>query len=148
MRNAVRVSILMMLAAFLNGRLVMRFGMYPLTHRARIALAVLCVAFFGYSLLRGGEPELWAFMTWLMISFFFVGVLFGNINALAMETLGEVAGIGAALVASGSLAVSVVLGALIGQAFDGTVNPFVGGYAVVSVLSLPVLRWAAAGRPD
>jgi DHA1 family bicyclomycin/chloramphenicol resistance-like MFS transporter len=135
------------LAAFLNGRLVMRYGMYPLTRRALVALAVLCVAFFGYSLLRGGRPELWAFMAWLMVSFFFVGVLFGNINALAMESLGEVAGIGAALVASGSLAISVVLGALIGRAFDGTVNPFIGGYAAVSLLSLPALHWAAGGRP-
>jgi len=112
-----------------------------------VALAILCVAFFGYSLLRDGQPELWAFMAWLMVAFFFVGVLFGNINALAMESLGEVAGIGAALVASGSLAISVVLGALIGRAFDGTVNPFIGGYAAVSLLSLPALHWASRGRP-
>ena len=85
-------------------------------------------------------------MAWLLVSFFFVGVLFGNINALAMESLGKVAGIGAALVASGSLAVSVVLGGLIGQAFDGTVNPFIGGYAILSLLSLPVLHWADGGR--
>lgn len=135
------------LAAFLNGRLVLRYGMYPLTRRALIALAVLCVSFFTYSLWRDGRPEFGAFMAWLLVAFFFVGVLFGNINALAMETLGKVAGIGAALVASGSLAVSVVLGALIGQSFDGTVNPFIGGYAALSLLSLPVLHWAARGRP-
>lgn len=136
------------LAAFLNGRLVIRHGMLPLTRRALISLAVLSVVYFGYSLLRGGHPEFWTFMVWLLAAFFFVGVLFGNVNALAMETLGDVAGIGAAMVASGSLAVSVVLGAIIGQSFDGTVNPFVGGYAVLSLLSLPVLRWAAGGRPD
>jgi DHA1 family bicyclomycin/chloramphenicol resistance-like MFS transporter len=135
------------LAALMNGRLVMHLGMYRLTLRALRSLAVLCVIYLAYALLRGGHPELWTFMAWLLLAFFFVGVLFGNIHALALETLGRVAGIGAALVASGSLAVSVVLGALIGASFDGTVTPFVAGYALLSLISLPLLHWAAGGRP-
>jgi DHA1 family bicyclomycin/chloramphenicol resistance-like MFS transporter len=133
-------------AAFLNGRLVLRLGMYPLSIRALRALAVLSVAFTLYALFRDGRPEFWTFMAYMLVAFFFVGILFGNLNALAMETLGRVAGIGAAVVASGSLAISVGLGAVIGMSFDGTVLPLVGGYAILSLLTLPLLRWAEGGR--
>jgi DHA1 family bicyclomycin/chloramphenicol resistance-like MFS transporter len=133
-------------AAFLNGRLVLRLGMYPLSIRALRSLAVLSVAFTLYALFRDGRPEFWTFMAYMLVAFFFVGILFGNLNALAMETLGRVAGIGAAVVASGSLAISVGLGAVIGMSFDGTVLPLVGGYAILSLLTLPLLRWAEGGR--
>ncbi len=85
-------------------------------------------------------------MVYMILTFFCVGVLFGNMNALAMETLGEVAGVGAAVVASVSLTVSIVLGAVIGQSFDGTVVPLVGGFALLSLCSLPLIAWAERGR--
>ena len=44
----------------------------------------------------GGEPPLWLFMGYLLLTFFGVGFVFGNLNALTMEPLGHIAGIGAA----------------------------------------------------
>jgi DHA1 family bicyclomycin/chloramphenicol resistance-like MFS transporter len=85
-------------------------------------------------------------MVYMILTFFCVGILFGNMNALAMETLGEIAGVGAAVVASVSLSVSIVLGAIIGQSFNGTIIPLVGGFALLSLASLPLIAWADRGR--
>ena len=47
---------------------------------------------------RAGHPPLWTLITYLLVSFFGIGLLFGNLNALAMQLLGRIAGIGAAVV--------------------------------------------------
>ena len=60
-------------------------------------------------------------MACLLVVFLFFGFLFGNLNALAMEPLGHIAGVGAAVVAALSTFIALPLGALVGQSFDGTV---------------------------
>lgn len=133
-------------ASRVNGRFVMRLGMFTLATWALRALALLSCGFVLYAWFRAGHPEFAAFMVYLVMAFFCIGILFGNMNSLAMESLGHVAGVGAAVVASVSLAVSVILGGTIGQLFDGTVIPLVGGFAVLSLISLPLMRWAGARR--
>jgi DHA1 family bicyclomycin/chloramphenicol resistance-like MFS transporter len=81
-------------------------------------------------------------MVYLMASFFCVGILFGNLNALAMEPLGHIAGVGAAVVGSLSTFIAVPIGTVIGQGYNGTVLPLVGGFAILSLLSMLVMRWA------
>ena len=134
------------LAAILNGRLVMRLGMLKLSTWALRALTGISFSFLVFAIIRSGHPEFWSFMAYMLLAFFCIGILFGNLSSLAMEPLGEHAGVGAAFVASVSLTVSVILGALIGQSYDGTVIPLVGGFAILSLLSLPLIRWSAKGR--
>jgi len=81
-------------------------------------------------------------MIYLMASFFCVGILFGNLNSTAMEPLGQIAGVGAAVVGSLSLLIAVSLGMLVGQSYNGTVLPLVAGFLVLSSLSVFVMRWA------
>jgi DHA1 family bicyclomycin/chloramphenicol resistance-like MFS transporter len=81
-------------------------------------------------------------MGYIMMTFFGVGVLFGNQNSLAMEPLGHLAGIGAAIVGSLSTLMSVPLGTAIGQSYNGTVFPLVIGIGVLSGCSLLVVSWA------
>jgi DHA1 family bicyclomycin/chloramphenicol resistance-like MFS transporter len=80
-------------------------------------------------------------MVYLLASFFCIGILFGNVNALAMEPLGRVAGVGAAVVGSVSSMVAVPLGMLIGATFDGTVLPLVAGFAILGTAALILMRW-------
>lgn len=133
-------------AALLNARLVMRFGMQLLSRRA---LQVQCATSIGFAVaawtVPGGLP-LWAFMIWASIAFFCQGLLFGNFNAMAMEPLGHVAGIGAAMVGSVTSFLSLALGTAIGQAYDGTVVPLVGGFAVLGLLSLATVHWTRRGE--
>lgn len=136
-------------ASLMNANLVMRFGMRALISHAMLSLAVTSAAFFGFAFLHAGRPPLWCTMAYLLATFFAIGILFGNLNSLAMEPLGHVAGIGSALVGSISTLISVPLGILIGHSYNGTILPLVGGFAVLGALSLLVMRWieSAAVQP-
>jgi len=89
-------------------------------------------------------------MAYLMTSFFGIGLLFGNLNALAMQPLGHIAGTGAAIVGATSMLISLVLGTLIGQSYNGTVLPLVIGFAALSASAMLVSWWAEGGvqSPD
>jgi DHA1 family bicyclomycin/chloramphenicol resistance-like MFS transporter len=136
-------------ASLMNANLVMRFGMRALIGRAMLSLAVTSVGFLGFAFLYAGSPPLWSTMAYLLAIFFAIGILFGNLNSLAMEPLGHVAGIGSALVGSISTLISVPLGILIGHSYNGTILPLIGGFAVLGALSLLVMRWveSAAVQP-
>ena len=133
------------LASFLNARMVMRFGMHFLVRWALIIMFGLAIISASVTLIAGGQPPLWFLMIYLIMTFFTVGILFGNQNALAMEPLGRIAGIGAAVVGSLSTFISVPIGTLIGQSYNGTVLPLVIGMATMAGLSLIVLHWIESG---
>ena len=81
-----------------------------------------------------------------MSVFVCVGFIFGNLSALAMEPLGHLAGAGAAVVASLSTLVSLPLGILIGQRFDGTMYWLIGAFAVFGAAAWAANAWARGGR--
>jgi DHA1 family bicyclomycin/chloramphenicol resistance-like MFS transporter len=122
-------------ASMLNARLVMKLGMRRLAGSGLGATSALSLAFFIVTLLLDGHPPLWALMGYLLLTFFFVGVLFGNFNALAMEPMGHIAGVAAAVVGSLATIISSVLGFVLGQAYDGTVRPMIAGFATLTILA-------------
>jgi DHA1 family bicyclomycin/chloramphenicol resistance-like MFS transporter len=98
---------------------------------------------FGFSL-DADLPPLWFVMAYLMLTFFCVGILFGNMNALAMKPLGRIAGVGAAVIGSLSTLISVPIGIVIGQSYNGTIVPLVSGMAILAGLSIVIVRWIGA----
>jgi DHA1 family bicyclomycin/chloramphenicol resistance-like MFS transporter len=85
-------------------------------------------------------------MLYLIAAFFGIGLLFGNLNALAMQPLGHIAGTGAAAVGGLQTLISLSLGTAIGQSYDGTVVPLVAGFAILSVLAMIAMQWAEPWR--
>jgi DHA1 family bicyclomycin/chloramphenicol resistance-like MFS transporter len=135
-------------ASLCNARLVGRYGMRPLAASALRLVAAVSIPFAGVVISRSGQPPLWALMLYLLTTFFGIGLLFGNLAALAMQPLGHIAGTGAAVVGGLSTLISLALGTLIGQSYDGTVVPLVSGFAILSVLAMAAMAWAEpAGRP-
>lgn len=132
------------LASFLNARLVMRYGMSFLVRRALLGILALSITAFALAWFAAGQPPLFVLMAYLMLTFFCIGVLFGNMNALAMRPLGQIAGVGAAVVGSLATLISVPLGITIGRSYNGTVLPLIAGMAILAGLSLFVVRWAEA----
>lgn len=132
-------------ASIFNSKVVMRLGMRYMTWRALIALAVLSAAFVPVAMAWAGLPPLWLFTGWLLAAFFCVGILFGNFNALAMEPVGHMAGLGAAMVGSITTFISLPLGWAVGHAFDGTVMPLVTGFTVLAIASLLAMWWTEKG---
>ncbi len=128
------------LASYANSKLVMRYGMHHLTLLALKFLSAVSIAFFLIAYGFEGHPPFWVLLTYLLIGFFPVGVLFGNLNALAMEPLGHIAGMAAAVIGSITTFLSLLLGMPIGQAYNGTVLPLVAGFALLCTLSLGICR--------
>ncbi|MEL7344258.1 MAG: multidrug effflux MFS transporter [Pseudomonadota bacterium] len=127
-------------ASVINARLVVRVGMRRLSAQAAAFMAVVGAAFAAWVLIVP-VPAFWLFMIWLIISFFPIGVLFANLNALAMEPLGHIAGLGAAFVGAISTFLSLPLAAVVSAQFDGTVRPIVIGFAVFSVTAWALIIW-------
>ena len=142
-------------ASLVNGRIVVRHGMRRLSKAAiGVIASTSVVAWIGAF---DGLPPLWLFMAYLLSVCLCIGLVFGNLNAPAMDSLGHIAGVGAAVVASLSTFISVPLGALVGYSFDGTIHAQVGGaFAVFGTGTFAAMRWAegeagvgvASRRPD
>ncbi len=132
-------------ASIFNSRFVMQWGMRFLSRRALQALIALSLLYLIVVYHMGGYSPLWMLMICLMSTFFCIGILFGNLNAIAMGPLGHIAGVGAAVVGSLSSLVAVPLAITIGRCYDGTTLPLIGGFAILSIFSAAIMRWAEHG---
>jgi len=131
-------------ASLLNSRLVVKHGMRRLARGAAAAVTLASVVALALCFAFAGLPPFWLFMAYLLFAFFCIGLLFGNLNALAMQPLGHIAGVGAAVVASLTTFIGVPLGGLVGQSFDGTMYALIAAFAVFGAATLAAMRWAGS----
>lgn len=133
-------------ASLLNARLVMRWGMRRLVAVALWGFVTLAAGLLGVSLSSGGHPPLAVYVAVMIPMFCCMGLLFGNCNALAMEPMGPIAGMAASVIGTLTSLVSVVIGTLIGQAYDGTLVPIAAGFLAAGVAAL--ISTLTLGRAD
>jgi DHA1 family bicyclomycin/chloramphenicol resistance-like MFS transporter len=115
--------------------------MRMLSYYALVVLTILSILFMIYTFANDGHPPLWTLVTFFMVIFFCIGILFGNFNAMAMEPLGHIAGVAAAVIGSITTFVSLGIGTVIAQLYDGTVFPLVASFAILGALSLGAMAW-------
>ena len=123
-------------ASVVNARMVERLGMRYLTWRAIIGLSICSILFLVVTLAHDGVPPFWTFILWLAPTFFFVSIAFANMNAMAMEPVGHMAGLGAALIGCGATLVSLPLGWLVGDSYAGGITALIAGFAVLGTGSV------------
>ena len=126
---------------FSNGKIVLRVGMLrcvvgALSVMCSTAFILLVVAFF-----FNGVPPFVFFMVLGMVMFSCLGMVFGNVNAMAMEPLGNMAGLGASLISSLSSLIAIVLATIAGQFYNFTVIPLASGFAIFSMIALVMLNY-------
>lgn len=129
------------MAMIFNGRMVMRYGMRALSKWALRGNIALSGIFLVVSLLTAGQPPLWALGCYLFGTFFCCGILFGNYNAMAMEPVGHIAGMAAAISGTLSSLVAIGIGTWIGQMYDGTIMPLVYGFLSMGLAALVFSEW-------
>ena len=78
-----------------------------------------------------------------MVQFSWIG---SNFNSLAMEPLGHVAGTASSVQGFLQTVGGGVVGALIGQAFNGTITPLSAGYFFSGLVALAMVLIAEKGR--
>ncbi|MGB0999762.1 MAG: multidrug effflux MFS transporter [Flavobacteriales bacterium] len=135
------VAVSVGLTSFLNGKFVDRFGMLNIVRYSLFGILVLSLGFQCY-LIVFQHPSFTVFLSLWIPMMFCVGFLFGNLNSIAMEPLGHIAGIGASVVGSLSTLIGVPISAYVGSLYDGNLQPLVGIFLVVSTLSLVYIFWS------
>jgi MFS transporter, DHA1 family, multidrug resistance protein len=133
------------LASFVNARLVQRFGMDRMARAAFAGLASTGFLMACACLLSAGRLPLAALMLFVFAAFFAIGLLFGNLNAMAMRSLGKVAGLGAALIASGSSLVATLFAIILGSFYDGSAINLSLGFLVAGIGSFVLAEMANRG---
>jgi len=136
------------LASFANSKLVMHFGMRRLSQLALVqmiavsAVAALVTWLGG----NGGVPPFWLFMGMMSLIFFSVAVLFANLNALALEPLGHLAGTAASVINTVATLGAVPFGYVVSHSYDGSVVPLFIGFAVLGIGALVFMTLAERVR--
>ena len=136
------IALASMSGSFLNSRIVMTLGMRRVvivTYTLQAALTLTFLALIGFGLM----PDALAFpahLMWCIGLFSMMGLTMGNLNALAMEPVGHIAGLAASVISSIATVGSVLLAIPIGLAFNGTVLPLLTGVAVLLCLALVLMR--------
>lgn len=126
-------------ATLTNARLVKHIRMEAICIFAVAALIIWSLGFLAYMSLSGALPSLQTFMVFNCPAMFFLGLTFGNFNAIALERLGHIAGIAAAVTASILTVVGIIGAGIIGLSFNMTLFPIFVGYVVSGCLAMGLM---------
>lgn len=129
-------------ANLINARIVVRLGMREVVSRALLIQGSFTLIFVLLQVV-GAIPGGLAFpltFLWLTSLFYLAGFGIGNMNALALEPLGHMAGMAASIVTAVATIGAGLLTIPIGLAFNGTVLPLSVGVLVLVATALLVLR--------
>jgi len=132
------LSIAIGLAIFSNGHLVLRFGMKKMVTTALygfLAIALLYVVLYSGQI----NPSIEVLMLFFGLQFFAIGFLFGNLRALAMQPMGRIAGMAAAITGFISTIMALPISTYIGTYIQDQVWPIFLGFTICGALSLLIL---------
>ncbi|SMY07452.1 multidrug effflux MFS transporter [Flavimaricola marinus] len=137
------------LATVFNAALVMRLGMRRIAIFAFGAQVVISGGLLVLTQLHviGAVMPFGVFFLWQVSVFAMAGLVFGNLNALALEPLGHIAGIASSVITAASTILSIAIAAPIGLAFRGTPNPLLIGTLIFSTVAFVLMRSARAMDP-
>jgi DHA1 family bicyclomycin/chloramphenicol resistance-like MFS transporter len=140
------ISAPMAITSYANSRLVERLGPKWLLLRALAAFTLLAFIHLIVALTFG--EGIWLFIGLLSITMACFGLAGANAGALSMEPLGHIAGTASSVQGLITTIGGALIGLAIGQQFNGTVLPFLTGFALCGMCSLLVAMWANSTRPD
>lgn len=130
--------------SFLNSRLVMRLGTRRISHSALAALTVISGIHLAVTLL--GLETLWSFAVLQALMMGCFGLATSNFSAMAMERMGAIAGTASSIQGFVTTLGGALIGAYIGQLFDGTTVPLYAGFLLMGVAAFVIVAITERGR--
>lgn len=117
-----------------NALLVVRLGMQRLIRWTLAAQILLSGCFVLFDL--GASPYGFVFfIIWQTCLFAQAGLTLGNLNALAMEPMGHIAGMAASVIGAVSTVIAALIASPIGTMFNGTTRPLTVSVLVMALLA-------------
>lgn len=132
------IALISGLASFANSFFVVKVGMRKLIEIGFLIGIIFSLFLITFSFVSS-IPFLLYFI-WQSSVFFMIGLMIGNLNALAMQPMGHIAGLAASIIGSISTIIGVMLAIPIGLSFDGTPTPLILGSFILSFLGLLLAR--------
>lgn len=131
-------------ASLLNARFVMQLGMRRMIEfgfGAQILFSCIVLIYASYA-----HVPFAMFFFWLTSVFFTAGLVIGNLNALALEPLGHIAGLASSIIGSVSTVTGVLVAIPVGLWFNGTLVPLTAGTMAMAGLAYLILRFRIGPR--
>lgn len=130
--------------SYLNSRVVERFGMRIISQTGLL----IFIAVTGlHTLIAALRAEtLWTFIVLQSATMSCFGLIMANFGAMAMESMGSVAGIAASLQGCTGTAGGALVAALIGLQFNGSTVPLALGALLCGLVALGFVWLAEGGR--
>lgn len=132
-----------------NAMLVVRMGMRRLVS-VMLTVQVVVSAVMFLAILAGlaGDALFAMFFFWQFVAFFQVGLTIGNLNAIAMEPMGHIAGMAASIIGFIATVAAVILAVPVGLLFDGTAIPLTLGVLVFAIAGLAMMAGMRRAETD
>ncbi|TDR20599.1 multidrug effflux MFS transporter [Marinicella litoralis] len=127
-------------AAFINAKIVMKFGALTVTNGSMGLMVASTLLYLVITFLYQGVPPLWTLVVMLIVINMCIGLVYGNVMAIAMYPLGAHAGMGASVIGMVSALLAAGLGIMISQQLDQTIYPIVIGFFLTSLTALLLIR--------
>ncbi len=138
------MAVAMALANLTNSRIVMRFGARRVSHTAVLGYIVLgAIQLF---LAAGAHETIWQFIPVMTLNLCLMGFITANFGSIALQPFARMAGAAASVQVFLRLVIGSTLGALIGQAYDGSARPLALALLVAGVGCLLLVLYSERGK--
>lgn len=138
------MALCMAFASLTNSRIVERFGARRVSHTALLGYILLGALQLWFAS-RGGET-IWHFAPLMTLNLCIMGFIGANFQAIALQPFARIAGAAASVQAFMRLMVGSAIGALIGQAYDGTARPLAHSLLWAGVAALLLVLYSERGK--
>ncbi len=127
-------------ASLLNAAIVVRVGMRRIVTWSLGAQILFSAAMLVLSTQALPQTLMFGlFVAWQTSVFFLAGTTLGNLNAMAMEPMGHIAGMAASVTGAVSTVLAVAIAAPVGLLFDGTLLPLGTGLLTMTCLAFTLM---------
>ena len=138
------MALVMACTNFTNARIVVRFGARRVSHSA--LLFYIAASLIQLALALSGREGLWSFIPVMTLNMCLMGFITANFGSIALMPFAAQAGSAASSQAFIRMVASACIGALIGQAYDGTARPLAVALTLAGSLTLGLVLFTEEGR--
>jgi DHA1 family bicyclomycin/chloramphenicol resistance-like MFS transporter len=138
------MALAMAVCSLANSRIVMRFGARRVSHAAVMAYVVLGALQLWFA--TQPNETIWHFAPLMTFNLCVMAFIGANFTSIALQPFARIAGAASSVQAFMRLMVGSALGALIGQAYDGTARPLALSLLVAGILALGLTLYSERGK--
>lgn len=138
------MALTMSTANLINARVVMRFGARRISHAALIGYILMALM----QVILASQPgqTIWQFGIVMALTMWLMGFLGGNFSSIALQPFARTAGTAASTHSFVRMLLGSVIGASVGQLYDGSARPIGLALMTAGALTLALVLFSEKGR--